>query len=384
MPSIMTKVFYSIRILFYVSMLASLATLIMAVQGLDSYAISNYRFYTDSSMFALQRMYNTSIGLWPDTLWWQQAAALETTIDYSLRTDTTTYNADIAITFNHNKRNHFLDNYYDDEGWWAITWIKAYDLTHRTAYLNMAKTIFNDMANGWDSTCNGGIWWSKDKTYKNAIANELFLQVAVRLHQHTPSDVFQGGSGPLRTSYIDWAIKEWRWFKSSGMINASKLVNDGLDSGTCQNNGQNPWTYNQGVIVGALTDLYKVTKNSSYLRQAEAIADANDKTNIDAHGVLYERGCERGNSCGDDGPQFKGIFIKNLYYLYQSDPKRAYRVFITRNADALWAHDRDSSNHLGLHWDGPFDFAQARRQSPAIDTFNAAIILSGRFHHGEQ
>jgi len=371
-----TKVSYGIKIIVFISTLASFAIIDMALQPLNAYTISNYRSYTDTSMGALQGMYNTSTGLWLHALWWQQATALETTIDYSLLTHTTKYTDDIAITFNHNKSNNFLDNFYDDEGWWAITWIKAYDLTHRINYLNMARAIFNDMANGWDSTCNGGIWWSKDKTYKNAITNELFLQVALRLHQRTPDDTIGGVGGPQQTSYIDWAIKDWRWFRMSGMINSSNLVNDGLDSGTCQNNGQNTWTYNQGVILGALTDLYKSTHNRSYLSQAEAIANANDETNIDDNGVLYEKGCEPDNSCGNDAPQFKGIYIKNLYYLYQSDHKRAYRDFIIKNAEAIWAHDRDLENNLGLHWDGPFDSVQARRQSPAIDAFNAAITFS--------
>ncbi len=371
-----TKVSYSIKIIVFISTLASLAIIDMALQPLNAYTISNYRSFTDTSMMALQGMYNPSTGQWLHALWWQQATAMETTIDYSLLTHTTTYTADIAITFDHNKSNNFFDNFYDDEGWWAITWIKAYDLTHSINYLNMARVIFNDMANGWDSTCNGGIWWSKDKTYKNAITNELFLQVALRLHQRTPDDTVGGGGGTQQTSYIDWAIKDWRWFKMSGMINSSNLINDGLDSGTCQNNGQNTWTYNQGVILGALTDLYKSTHNRSYLSQAEAIANANDETNIDDNGVLYEKGCESDNSCGQDAPQFKGIYIKNLYYLYQSDHKRAYRNFMIKNAEAIWAHDRDPENNLGLHWDGPFDTVQARRQSPAIDAFNAAITFS--------
>jgi predicted alpha-1,6-mannanase (GH76 family) len=362
------------QLVFLVSTLTSLVILGMALEPLNT--STDYRFYNDASMSALQRMYNTSTGQWQHALWWQQANALETTIDYSLQTHTDTYTTDIAITFNHNKDYNFLDAYYDDEGWWAITWIKAYDLTHRTDYLELAKTIFHDMTNAWDSTCNGGIWWDKQRTYKNAITNELFLQVAVRLHQRTPGDTLHSVDDPQHRSYFDWAMKEWRWFKQSGMINSSHLVNDGLDISTCQNNGETTWTYNQGVIVGALTDLYKVTHNPFYLGQAEAIADANDKTNIDNDGVLYEKGCEADDSCGDDAAQFKGIFIKNLYYLYQTVHRRVYRDFIIKNADAIWDHDRDSSNNLGMHWDGPFDVVQARRQSSAIDTLNAANDLS--------
>jgi uncharacterized protein YyaL (SSP411 family) len=38
-----------------------------------------------------------------------------------------------------------LRSYYDDEGWWALGWIEAYDLTGNTQYLSEAETIFADM-----------------------------------------------------------------------------------------------------------------------------------------------------------------------------------------------------------------------------------------------
>jgi predicted alpha-1,6-mannanase (GH76 family) len=77
------------------------------------------------------------------------------------------------------------------------------------------------------------------------------MLVAIRLHQRTASDAGVG-------SYFYWATNAWAWFRGSGMINAQNLVNDGLTAG-CQNNGRSTWTYNQGVIIGALTELYKVT-----------------------------------------------------------------------------------------------------------------------------
>lgn len=374
----MWKLCNSSRIVGVTRALAFFGLLLLICQPGTDYVreVRSYQLYADASMMVLQGMYNAYTGQWSDASWWQQANVLETVIDYSSRTNTTTYTGDIATTFNANKSTSFLNDYYDDEGWWALAWMKAYDLTNTSSYLSMAKAIFNNMTRGWDSKCGGGIWWDKDKTYKNAIANELFLEVAARLHQRTPGDTVGGGSGPRHTSYIDWANKEWQWFKNSGMLNALNLVNDGLDSGTCANNGRNPWTYNQGVILGALTDLYKITDDASYLAQAEAIADANNHTNIDDDGILYEKGCEPSNSCGTDGPQFKGIFMKNLYYLYQSDNKQAYKNFIIKNVDAIWSRGRDGSNHLGLHWDGPFDSAQARNQSSATDAVNAAIAFS--------
>ncbi|GHO49015.1 hypothetical protein KSX_71780 [Ktedonospora formicarum] len=328
-------------------------------------AAGNYHSYADASASVLQSWYNSSNGLFNGIGWWNSANALGTIIDYSARAGSTAYTSDISTTYSKNASGNFLNDYYDDEGWWALTWVKAYDLTGDSRYLSMAKTIFSDMAGGWDSTCGGGVWWSKSRTYKNAIPNELFLALAAKLHQRTPGD---SGSG----SYIDWANREWGWFNNSGMINGSNLVNDGLDS-SCHNNGQTTWTYNQGVILGGLVDMYKITNTASYLTEAEAIADAATST-LTRNGILKEP-CEPSN-CGGDGPQFKGIFMRNLSYLYETENKQAYKSFITQNADSIWNNNRNSSSQLGLLWYGPFDSADATRQSSAQDALNAAIPFS--------
>lgn len=335
-----------------------------AARAADS-ANSNYLAYATTGAQVLQSWYNTSNGQFNTTGWWNSANALNGLIDFSRLEGNTSYTGDIATTFNANSSGNFLNNYYDDEGWWGLTWVNAYDYTGNTTYLNMAKTIFSDMAGGWDSTCGGGIWWSKSRTYKNAIPNELFLTLAARLHERTPGD---SGSG----SYLDWANREWTWFSSSGMINSSHLVNDGLNS-SCQNNGQTTWTYNQGVILGGLTDLYKITANTSYLSQAEAIANAAIGTLVNANGVLKEPNEPCGTSCGGDSPQFKGIFMRNLSYLYGTDHQQTYENFIITNANSIWQNDRNSANQFGMMWYGAFDSADAARQSSALDALNAAI-----------
>jgi predicted alpha-1,6-mannanase (GH76 family) len=318
----------------------------------------------DAGMAALQPFYDSTTGLWNSAKWWNSANALETTIDYSAITQTDTYRSIISNTFDKQKHTNFFSPwFYDDEGWWALTWIKAYDLTGETRYLDMAKTLFDDMKGGWDSTCGGGIWWTKNRGYKNAIVNELFLAVAARLHLRTPED---SGAG----SYIDWAQREWDWFKQSGMISGN-LINDGLD-GNCQNNKQTAWTYNQGVVLGGLVDLYHSTKDPALLTQAQAIADAAIHA-LAPEGILREP-CEPAE-CGVDGLQFKGIFIRNLSYLYQSTPQPSYQAFILKNAGSVWSH-RSPQNQFGLSWAEPFDMADAVRQSSAMDAINAALTLN--------
>lgn len=70
----------------------------------------------------------------------------------------------------------FINEYYDDEGWWALAWIRSWDVTKDPSYLNMAEQIFEDMKAGADNVCGGGIWWSKEKKYKSMYHYSLFTQ----------------------------------------------------------------------------------------------------------------------------------------------------------------------------------------------------------------
>jgi predicted alpha-1,6-mannanase (GH76 family) len=324
----------------------------------------DFRGYATKAAAALDAWYDGSNGLFSTTGWWNSANGITALVDFMAATKTTAYEPRLATTFAKNKATSFLNKFYDDEGWWALAWIRAYDLTSNTAYLDMARTIFADMAGGWDTTCNGGIWWSKDRTYKNAIANELFLKVAAGLHNRTPGDAGPG-------SFVDWASREWAWFQASGMINAKNLVNDGLAA--CKNNNGTELTYNQGVVVGGLVELARATGDKSVLTKARAIADAAMATRVDDNGVLHET-CEP--SCGGDGPQFKGIFMRNLGELtaVASDPTD--RPFLAKNADYVWNAARNASDQIGVSWSGPFDSADAARQTSALDALVAAIPYS--------
>ncbi len=322
----------------------------------------------------LQSWYDPETGLWKTTGWWNSANALTALIDDSRVSQTQEYLPTIARTYAVNVHSGFLNQFYDDEGWWALAWIDAWDLTRNPAYLTTANAIFQDMTGGWDATCGGGIWWSKKRTYKNAIANELFLSVAAHLANRT-QDAGQ------RPELAAWANREWAWFRHSGMIEHDHLISDGLNP-QCKDNHGRKWTYNQGVILGGLSELSHFSHHREALRDAKHTADAAIRTLSDAQGILHEP-CEP--ACGADGSQLKGIFVRNLAVLNQAvlnlallnqqRPGNRYGAFILANAASILAHDQTPKHTLGLVWSGPPGQLNASTQSSALDALVAAIQL---------
>jgi predicted alpha-1,6-mannanase (GH76 family) len=276
---------------------------------------------------------------------------------------------------------NFLDDFYDDDGWWALAWIKAYDVTNDKKYLSQAETIFQEMANGVDNVCKGGTYWQKNhedtrgnKPYKNAIPNELFLAVAAALFVRTKDQ-----------SYLTSANTEWTWFSACGLINNSHLINDSLNT-SCSNDGSTGvWTYNQGVILGALCELFLSTGQQPLLDKAQQIADAlitqQMKGNISGvvNGILTEYN-DSDTTAAVDNKQFKGIFIRNLGYLYKLRPLARYRAFILNNANSALAH-MNSSNQFGGNWAASVDQADFVRQTSGLDLLNAANTVPPQINY---
>jgi len=189
-------------LLFLVEM-AAIATLCAQPQPLSCAA---------QGVATLQQWYVQDTGLWRTTNWWNAANATTMLVRYQRLAGSDDVKAAIENTFVKNSGKKFLNEYYDDEGWWALAWADAYEWSQDARYLTMAQEIFADMQRGWDDTCGGGIWWRKDRRYKNAIANELFLSVSARL-------AALDNDAQRKAGYLDWARREWKWFAASGMIN---------------------------------------------------------------------------------------------------------------------------------------------------------------------
>ncbi|MGP8000691.1 MAG: glycoside hydrolase family 76 protein [Streptosporangiaceae bacterium] len=373
--------------------------------------------------------------------WWNSANAITALVDYMAVTGDRSYLGPVANTFARAPGTHrpvyaklvspswpffrfsrgaypgFINGFYDDEGWWALAWIAAYDLTGDDGYLATASDIFRDMAAGWDDYWGGGIYWGKrdgqpDRAgicavppgwkggYKNAIANELFVAVAAGLGLRYRA---RSPAGPDQAQYLEWARRGWAWLSSPppggvAMINEASLVNDSPNQHGVNDNSQSVWSYNQGVILSGLADLAELSGDPAYLGWAEKIADAfirnpwqpragsgrgpahpSESGVID--GILHEHndcgpgGCALARLPSVDSTLFKGIFVRHLARLYLKCGKPAYRQFILTNADSALA--QAGPGHLfGANWAAPADAADFVRQTAGLDLINAALRVS--------
>ncbi|WP_242907351.1 glycoside hydrolase family 76 protein [Actinomadura terrae] len=324
---------------------------------------------------AMMRFYDRESGRWqPESPWWQSGNALQALLDYMAKTRSTRYMPQVRHTIEQQRKplpwwpeggGEFRADSTDDTGWWALAMVRMYDLTRDRGYLGIAETDERYIRKYWDDTCGGGVWWDiPGKSYKNAISLELYFKLLASLHNRVRGD----------RVYLARAQEAWRWFERSGMINSANLVNDGLTTqdGGCASNHGTTWTYNQGVVLGGLAELYKATHDRRYLASARRIADAVIRSpELSPRGVLTEP-CEPAGTCNADQASFKGIFDRNLAELDAVLPGHPYRGYLRAQAASLYERGR-SGDQYGLNWAGPFDRADISRQDSAVSLLTAIL-----------
>ena len=184
----------------FVGGLASRAVFLLSSQaGFKSAA--EYQGRAVDGIEALQTWYNRQTGLWDTTGWWNAANCLTVLGDFAVARPERARELGLAEVIQNTyeqaqktpvRVNKFLDaggltvssfaytsletrdleprgfdnfinEFFDDEGWWALAWIRAHDLGVQglgdQRYLQEAQDIFEDMKKG-ASTCGGGIFVS--------------------------------------------------------------------------------------------------------------------------------------------------------------------------------------------------------------------------------
>lgn len=326
---------------------------------------------------------NPDTGLWGKA-WWNSANALTTLVDLAKldksRTDVT---KQMLATTHSKAPQHkvaggpvgtFLNAYYDDEGWWALAWINAYDFTDNKDYLKTAQNIFEDMKKNPGTPCGGKRWAKTGDVRVAMIANSLYLDVAASLANRIPDK---------KSYYAEQANKEWDWIVKRDIIHNSgnNTIMDGLNPETCKPGGY-VWTYNVGSMASALVEMFKLTGNRDFLAKAVTMARGIINHSSDKNGVLTEYGYPRkptmyaADKIDGDFAQFKGVFVRAVGTLQKFSPQDEFKKFLQKNADAIWSKSRNSKGLLGANWQGPVTAPGVQSQSSAIDCLVAAAAVS--------
>ncbi|KAI1345261.1 glycoside hydrolase [Xylariaceae sp. FL0016] len=351
-------------------------------QGLRS--SRNYQVVAEKALDQLQTWYNNDTGLWKSYApsWWQSANQLTTLLDMTLLgSQEATAIADIVVSntfslaadkYNDGDGTPFENNWYDDEGWWAIVWIRAYEATGSRVYIDAAEGLFHDMTTGWGTNCSSqGLWWNKQHTKFIAIANTLFIQVAAELANKV-------SDSSKKEYYREWAITAWTFFQGSGMYSREEhLALGGINLTTCQAPPDaHGYTYENGALVAGLVKLTAATGNQTFVDEAHLIASAVMR-NMTKDGVLQEQHIIQATP-GESAPQFKGVFMRGLKTLHEGSPRVEYPEFARKCAESILDKDMSDDGALGPDWNGPFyGPANASPHSSAMDALVAAWAMAG-------
>ncbi len=274
--------------------------------------------------------------------YWWQAHAIDALLDGYLRTRDTSF-TDLAekelrgtILANGGT---ILNNWYDDMEWMALALLRRYDLTGEEKVLARVKLLWQDIRTAWNDNCGGGMAWRKNQLdYKNTPANAPAAIIALRLYQRfgDPEDLM-------------WGERILCWNRDHLMEPGTFYVYDGMNrEGDGRIDITWDFTYNQGVMIGAAVEMYRISGETSWLDLALGIARRAKAVYCDGHGGVMPY--EGEGDCG----LFRGILVRYLTELYTAAVGED-RVWIldmlSRSAEALMEKGMREDGLIGGRWD---------------------------------
>lgn len=279
------------------------------------------------------------------TGYWTYAQTFDVVMDGVERTGGRRYAGWIQTLFEAQDRRNWNPDFYDDEMWMALALLRAHAFTHKPAYLTRALALHDDIAAAWDETCcgdrPGGIWWDRRHTQKATASNAGPVILAARLYRVTRD-----------RKYLDFAEKAYRYWKAEMTEPDTGAVGDHIEP-----DGAKVWwrfTYNEGLMVGAATELYRVTKRAEYLADARRYAHFMVTTQVTPTPdgpVLFDGPNER---CSGDCQQFKEPAYRYLDDLNRVSPQPEVAAVLNASVKSLWSRARNpETNHFATNWAGP-------------------------------
>lgn len=270
--------------------------------------------------------------------YWWNSNGLDALTDGYIRTRSQTYlqrMKTLLTGIGSSNGNTYLNHFYDDMEWLAISSLRAYEHTGDADYLNVANTLWTDIQTGMHPERSYAVQWNKSEPNSfNACSNGPAIIFAARLHRLT------GNAVALQRAQSIYA-----WQKSVLVDPVSGAVWDGYNAATGNTNTAWIFSYNIGTWIGAALELYLITGTQSYLDDAILTAEYAMNNRLTG-GVFFTNETGAG-----DGGLFKGIFIRYFALLARQGnlpaaTKTRYENAIRSSAQALNGRGINPANLL--------------------------------------
>ncbi len=147
--------------------------------------------------------------------------------------------------------------YYDDSGWWGLSFIDAYQASHNPAYLADARRAMRFIVgSGWDAKLGGGTWWDTFHHHKTIEPLAAAVMIGTRLYTLDHD-----------TWALGWAQKLLAWANAHSFNQTAGLYQRSATDNTVMD-------YVQGLMATANWELCKALKKQSYCAKAQQVANA--------------------------------------------------------------------------------------------------------------
>jgi len=227
------------------------------------------------------------------------------------------------------------DRFYDDNIGLAIYFLEAYAMNKKEAYLTKAKRLWQFAESGMDEKLGGGIYWSEQsRESKNTCVNSSASVLAFKLFEATKDSL-----------YFHQGKKIFEWTKTHLQDPKDHLYFDNIRLDGSMSKSK--FSYNNGYMMHASVLLYKLTGDSTYLKEAQVIAQSAynfyffDYKLTD--GSLF-RMKKKGSTW------FTAILLRGYVDLYKVDGNKTYLTVFQKNLDYIWDHGRDQNGFFSTDW----------------------------------
>jgi len=215
-----------------------------------------------------------------------------------------------------------IGKWNDDIAWWAMASVLGAEIggvNAQTAsgsyFTNISTTTLKQITEPpqLDNECGGGIYWARNRNdvldskarYKSTITNVEAIILSMNLYFLTGEK-----------SHLDLSIQLYDWLVGpSNLVLEDGKVYDGALARSCDEITRIQHTYNPGLFLGGSALLFKATGDSKYITRSKVVL-RNFESVFVKDGIITEQ-CELYGSCPVNRPQFKGVAIFGLCYLYQ-------------------------------------------------------------------